>query len=256
VKPFLMNSNDQFRAGPPPTLDSAQYTAAFNEVKEIGAQNSMTRTADQTDSALFWDTSNGLTWIRIGIDVIADDHLSTLNNARVLAKLSTAVADSFISVWDTKYNYSFWRPVTAIREGDADGNAATEGDPNWSPLFATPNHPSYSAAHAIQSGAAAAVLLGLVDDQAFCNMIGPDSRCFTDIGAAAQDAANSRLWGGIHWRFDIETGLATGYDIGRFALAQDAFNGVPEPSSWALMIAGFGLAGAAVRRRASRVAYA
>ncbi|HEU4969415.1 MAG TPA: PEPxxWA-CTERM sorting domain-containing protein [Sphingomonas sp.] len=255
VKPFLMTSNDQFRAGPPPALTSAQYTAAFNEVKAIGASNSLTRTQDQTDSALFWDISNGMTWIRIGVDVIADDHLTTLNNARVLAKLSTAIADSFISVWDTKYEYSFWRPITAIREAATDGNDDTEADASWSPLFGTPNHPSYSSAHSIQSGAAAAVLLGLVSDQAFCNTIGTDMRCFTGLAQAAQDAADSRLWGGIHWRFDNEAGLAAGGDIGRFALAQDAFNGVPEPASWALMIAGFGLAGAAMRRRALRVAF-
>jgi hypothetical protein len=256
VKPFLMASNDQFRAGPPPALTSAQYTAAFNEVKAIGAHDSAIRTADQTNSALFWDTSNGLTWIRFGIDVIADDHLTTLNNARVLAKLSTAIADSFVSVWDTKYEYNFWRPITAIREAGTDGNDDTDADASWSPLFGTPNHPSYSSAHSIQSGAAAAVLLDLVADQAFCNTIGPDTRCFSGIAQAAQDAADSRLWGGIHWRFDNEAGLSAGGAIGRWTLAQSAFNGVPEPASWALMIAGFGLAGAALRRRSLRVAHA
>ncbi|WP_198159788.1 PEPxxWA-CTERM sorting domain-containing protein [Sphingomonas horti] len=173
-----------------------------------------------------------------------------------MAKLSTAIADSFISVWDTKYEYNFWRPITAIREGDTDGNADTEADAGWTPLFGTPNHPSYASAHSIQSGAAAAVLLDLVADQAFCNTIGPDMRCFSGIAQAAQDAADSRLWGGIHWRFDNEAGLAAGDAIGRWTLAQSAFNGVPEPASWALMIAGFGLAGTALRRRPVRVAYA
>lgn len=256
VKPFLMTSNDQFRAAPPPALTSAEYTAAFNEVKAIGAHDSAIRTADQTDSALFWDTSNGLTWIRIGVDVIADDHLSTLNNARVLAKLSTAIADSFISVWDTKYEFNFWRPITAIREAGTDGNDDTEADANWSPLFGTPNHPSYASAHSIQSGAAAAVLLDLVADQSFCNTIGPDTRCFAGLAQAAQDAADSRLWGGIHWRFDNEAGLLAGGEIGRFALALDAFNPVPEPASWAMLIMGFGIAGAAMRRRTLRVTYA
>lgn len=256
VTPFLMNSGDQFRAAPPPSLTSAEYTAAYNEVKTIGAINSATRTADQTASALFWDTSNGLTWIRIGVDIIADDGLSTFENARVMAKLSTAIADSFISVWDTKYAYNFWRPVTAIREGDTDGNADTVADADWSPLFGTPAHPSYSSAHSIQSAAAAAVLLDLVADQAFCNTIGPDTRCFGGVGEAAQDAANSRLWGGIHWRFDNEAGLAAGDAIGRWTLAQSAFNAVPEPATWALLIAGFGLVGAAARRRQVKVAFA
>lgn len=256
VTPFLLNSGSQFRPGPPPGLNSPEYLAAYNEVKEVGALNSATRSVDQTNSALFWDASTGTTWIRIGIDIIADDGLSTLENARVMAKLSTAVADSFISVWDAKYTYNFWRPVTAIREGDNDGVPGTVGDPAWSPLFGTPAHPSYAAAHATQSGAAAAVLLSLVADQPFCNTIAGDTRCFSGIGQAAQDAGFSRLWGGIHWRFDVETGLVLGDRVGQWALSRAAFNPVPEPASWALMIAGFACAGVALRRRKVRVAYA
>jgi len=250
-----MDSGSQFRPAPPPSLDSAQYLAAYNEVKEIGSATSATRTADQTNSALFWDASNGTTWIRIGVDVIADDGLSTFDNARVMAKLSTAVADSLIAGFDAKYTYNFWRPVTAIREGDNDGIAETIGDPGWSPLFNTPAHPSYLSTHSLQSGAASVVLLSLVQDQAFCDTIGPDTRCFAGIGEAAQDAANSRLWGGIHFRFDNEIGLATGQAIGQWALNQAAFNAVPEPASWALMIIGFGLTGGALRRRSVRVAF-
>ena len=255
VTPFLMTSSSQFRPAAPPALDSAEYLAAYNEVKDIGSANSLTRTADQTNSALFWDTANGTTWIRIGVDVIADDGLSTFGNAQVMAKLSTAVADSLIAGFDAKYTYNFWRPVTAIREGDMDGIAGTIGDPNWSPLFGTPSHPSYLSTHSLQSGAASAVLLGLVQDQAFCDTIGLDTRCFSGIGQAAQDAANSRLWGGIHFRFDNEIGLATGQSIGKWALGQSAFNAVPEPASWALMITGFGLTGGVLRRRAVRVAF-
>jgi len=255
VTPFLMDSGSQFRPAAPPSLDSAQYLAAYNEVKEIGSATSATRTADQTNSALFWDTANGTTWIRIGVDVIADDGLSTFDNARIMAKLSTAVADSLIAGFDAKYTYNFWRPVTAIREGDNDGIADTIGDADWSPLFNTPAHPGYPSTHSLQSGAASTVLLSLVQDQAFCDTIGPDTRCFAGIGEAAQDAANSRLWGGIHFRFDNEIGLATGQAIGQWALSQAAFNAVPEPASWALMIMGFGLTGGALRRRSVRVAF-
>lgn len=256
VTPFLMSGGAQFRPAPPPALDSADYAAAYNEVKEIGASSSATRSLNQTASALFWDISNGTTWHRIALDVIEDDSLSTLENARVMAKLSAAVADSLIAGFDSKYEYKLWRPVTAIREGDNDGNAATAGDAAWSSLFAAPAHPSYLSTHSLQSGAAAAVLLDLVADQSFCNTIGTDTRCFDGIGQAAQDAANSRLWGGIHFRFDNEIGLSTGRAIGDWALGQGAFDAVPEPGNWALMIAGFGFIGAATRVRARRAAFA
>jgi len=255
VTPFLMTSGSQFRPAAPPSLDSAEYLAAYNEVKEIGSATSATRTADQTNSALFWDQSNGTTWIRIGVDVIADDGLSTFRNAQVMAKLSTAVADSLIAGFDAKYTYNFWRPVTAIREGDNDGIVDTIGDASWSPLFGTPAHPGYPSTHSLQSGAASTVLLSLVQDQAFCDTIALDTRCFTGIGEAAQDAANSRLWGGIHFRFDNEIGLATGQTIGQWALNQAAFNAVPEPASWALMITGFGLTGGVLRRRSVRMTF-
>ncbi len=256
VTPFLLSSGSQFRPDAPPTLDSAAYLAAYNEVKEIGSLTSATRTADQTASALFWDVSNGTTWNRIGLDLIADDGLSTLENARVMAKLSAAVADSLIAGFDAKYTYNLWRPVTAIREGNNDGVDETSGDAGWNPLFATPAHPSFLSTHSTQSGAASAVLLSLVQDQAFCNTIAGDTRCFTGIADAAADAANSRLGGGIHFRFDNEMGLATGQAVAGWALAQAAFNAVPEPASWALMIAGFGMVGAGMRRRRVAVAFA
>lgn len=257
VTPFLLASSSQFRPGPPPALDSAAYTAAYNEVKAIGALGAATRTLDQTNSALFWDISNGTTWNRIGLDMLADDGLSTLENARVMAKLSTGIADSLIAGFDAKYTYNLWRPVTAIREGDADTNPDTVGDAAWNPLFATPAHPSYVSTHSMQSGAAAAILLALLPDRSFCNTIGTDTRCFAGIGQAAEDAANSRLWGGIHFRFDNEAGLATGRQVGEWTLSQQAFAAVPEPASWMSMIAGFALIGGTfrqVRRRASNVA--
>lgn len=256
VTPFLLNSGSQFRPDAPPSLDSAEYLAAYNEVKDIGSFASVSRTADQTASALFWDVSNGTTWNRIGLDVIADDGLSTLENARVMAKLSTAIADSLIAGFDAKYAYNFWRPVTAIREGDNDGVAGTTGDVGWNPLFATPAHPSFVSTHSTQSGAASSVLLSLVQDQAFCNTIAGETRCFDSIGQAGLDAMNSRLWGGIHFRFDNEIGFATGQAVAGWALSQDAFTAVPEPASWAMIIAGFGFVGAAARVRARKAASA
>jgi len=255
VTPFLMTSGSQFRPGPPPSLDSAEYLAAYNEVKDIGAFDSTTRTADQTASAQFWNLANGATWIRIGNDMIADDNQSTFANAQVMARLSVAVADALIAGFDTKYTYNFWRPVTAIQEGDNDGIAGTIGDADWNPLLVTPAHPSYLSTHSIVSGAATTVLLGLGQDQSFCATISGDTRCFDGLVQAGQDAANSRLWGGIHYRFDNETGLATGQEIGRWTLAQNPFAAVPEPATWATMILGFGFIGGALRGRPARVRF-
>lgn len=253
VDPFVMSSGDQFRPGPPPPLESAEYAAAYDEVKRVGAANAEMlgdRTTDQTASALFWDAANGAPWLRIGLLVAEDEALDTLGFARSFALLSTSLADALIAGFDAKYEYALWRPVTAIRLGDADMNDLTVGDPTWESLFPAPAHPSYLSTHSALSGAGAEVLIALFgDDQAFSFEIGGESRSFTGLAQAAQDGADSRLWGGIHFRFDNVAGLATGYSIGRWALDGRAFNAVPEPASWALMIAGFGVVGGAMRRR-------
>lgn len=249
VTPFVMSSGDQFRAPPPPALTSADYAAAYNEVKEIGSATSATRTDDQTASALFWDAANGSPWMRIGLAVAEDEGLSTMGNAQTFSLLSTGLADALIAGFDSKYEYRLWRPVTAIRQGALDGNAATEGDAAWTSLFAAPLHPSYVSTHSVLSGVGATILSSIFgDDEGFTITIAGDTRSFTGLQQAAQDGADSRLWGGIHFRFDNEAGLAMGRQIGANALASGAFGAVPEPASWALMISGFALVGAVMRR--------
>jgi len=248
VTPFVMTSGDQFRAGPPPALTSAEYAAAVNEVREIGSAISATRTADQTAAALFWDAANGAPWMRIGLAVAEDEGLSTLDNARTFSLLSTGLADALIAGFDSKYVYRLWRPQTAIREGDIDGNAATAGDPSWTSLFGAPLHPSYVSTHSALSGVGATILSSIFgDDEGFTISIAGDTRSFTGLQQAAQDGADSRLWGGIHFRFDNEAGLQMGQQIGRNALASGVFGAVPEPASWAMMIGGFMVIGAAMR---------
>ena len=255
VEPFLMTAGDQFRPGAPPALGSAEYAAAYNEVKDIGALSSASRTADQTASALFWDASNGGTWLRVGLLVAEDEAMDTIGFARTFALLTTGLADAMIGGFDAKYHYALWRPITAIRLGDLDGNDLTQVDPGWQSLFNSPAHPSYLSTHSALSGAGSSVLMGLLGDtQGFGFSIGPDTRSFTGLAQAAQDGADSRLWGGIHFRFDNEAGLATGRGIGQWALAGRAFNAVPEPGSWAMLIAGFGLVGALQRRQLVRAA--
>ncbi len=252
VDPFLMQSGDQFRPGPPPALDSAAYAAAYDEVKRVGAAGAQAlgdRTADQTASALFWDAANGAPWLRIGLLVAEDEGLDTIGFARSFALLTTSLADALIAGFDTKYHYALWRPVTAIRLGDADTNDLTVGDASWESLFPAPAHPSYLSTHSALSGAGATILTAIFgDDEGFTFTIADATRSFTGLEQAALDGADSRLWGGIHFRFDNEAGLATGRGIGQWALAGRAFNAVPEPVSWAMLIAGFGVVGAALRR--------
>ncbi|HEX7947909.1 MAG TPA: PEPxxWA-CTERM sorting domain-containing protein, partial [Phenylobacterium sp.] len=256
VDPWLLNSGDQFRPGPPPAIGSVAYAAAYNEVMAVGSATSATRTADQTASAQFWAAASGTgPWIQAGLDVAQTAGLSTLENARLFATLSTAIADVAIATWDSKYAYDYWRPVTGIRNGDLDGNDATVADPSWNPLIVTPAFPSYFSAHAAVAGAASTILGSFLGDgHSFCLMASGATRCFSGYEQAATDAANSRLWGGIHWSFDNATGLATGRAVANYALASKAFDAVPEPSAWGVMIMGFGLVGRLLRRRREAIA--
>lgn len=252
VKPFLLTSADQFEAAPPPAIGSLDYAAAYNLVKLVGAANSEQlgfRTHDQTQAALFWAAAGGASWVQIGVGLAANKGLSTLQNAQLFALLTSGLTDAFITVFDAKYENSFWRPVTAIHAGDIDGNPLTVGDPNWTSLLPAPNHPDYYSAHAVADGTAAAILLGLVGDQSFCATFGGIQRCFAGINAASVEGANSRIWGGIHFPFDATSGLDTGTSIGQFALNDSVFRAVPEPATWMTMVLGFALLGWTIRRR-------
>lgn len=259
VDPWFMSSPSQFRSGPPPAIDSVAYANALIEVRDIGVAASVIRTQDQSDAANFWVTASGTgPWIRAGIDQAQAKGLSTLESAALFARLSTSVADAVIGIWDAKYHYDYWRPVTGIRNADLDGNPLTDAVAGWTPFIGTPAHPSYISGHSGVGGAASIILTSAFGDVGkFCMTYGFE-RCWNGFEAAALDGANSRLWGGIHWRFDNEAGLALGQAVGRFTLRQSAFGAVPEPSSWALMIAGFGLIGAMTRwsRRGRRVQWA
>jgi membrane-associated phospholipid phosphatase len=234
VTPFAMTSGSQFRPPPPPALTSTAYATAFNEVKSLGRIDSTTRTADQTQIALFWKDAAGTAyafghWNEIAEGVSVDQGLGIVDDARLFALLNIATADALIACWDAKYTYNFWRPITAIQfAGDSAINPATTSDPTWTPLIVTPNFPSYMSAHSTVSGAAAAVLTALFGpDYSFT--AGSDglpgvTRSFTSFTAAAEEAGQSRIYGGIHYQFDNQAGLATGG-----ALAQFVFQGFLGP---------------------------
>jgi Ca2+-binding RTX toxin-like protein len=226
VTPWAMHEGDQFRPEAPPALTSQEYADAFNEVKAYGARNSEVRTEEQTTIAKFWASGAGtLTppgqWQEIA-QMIADERgLSTIETAKMFASLSVAVADAGIAAWDAKYAYDNWRPITGIPQADADGNPLTEADPNWVPLLTTPPFPDYISGHSTFSAAAAHALASyLGTDEVTFKAISdayPDAgRVFGSLFAAAEEAGQSRIYGGIHWQFSNQAGLETGAALGDF----------------------------------------
>lgn len=228
VTPFAMTHPAQFRPPGPPPLNSETYTSSFNEVKAYGAATNSARTPDQSQIALFWadgaatETPPGH-WNSIAQDVGAALGNTVEENARLFALLNIAMADAAIAAWDAKYIFHNWRPVTAIRNADQDGNPATTPDTAWSSFIATPPFPDYVSGHSTFSGAASTVLALFfgTDDVSFTT--GSDFlpgvlRSFTSFSAASEEAMNSRMYGGIHFRFANEDGLASGQDIGAWTV--------------------------------------
>jgi hypothetical protein len=149
VKPFSLKSGNQLRPPAPYSLKSAQWARDFNEVKTMGAKAGSGRNAEQTDIARFWELTGPATYNPVVRQLSAAKGLDILDNARLFALFSMATADASIAIFDAKYTYNFWRPVTAIRNADMDGNNSTERDPNWEPMITTPMHPEYPCAHCI-----------------------------------------------------------------------------------------------------------
>lgn len=229
VTPFAMTSPDQFRPVDPPSLTSAEYTAAFHEIKELGAVGSTTRSVDQTATARFWasgaGTPSAIGHLNLMAQIAAQQQGNTLEqNARLFAALNIAMADATISGWDMKYEVNYWRPQAGIREAADDSNDATIADPAWTPLLSTPAHPSYVSTLSSNSNAAATVLAGFFGSDNFAFTLPAQSaslpaRSFASFSQAAREAADSRIYAGIHWRFDNEVGLQTGTTIGEYVMA-------------------------------------
>lgn len=226
VRPFGLRSATQFAVDGPPALTSAEYAAAFNEVKEFGSLTSTLRTADQTNIAKFWANGAGTSTPPGHLNVLAQtvslsQNRSLAENARLFAMLNVALADAAIACWDTKFEYDYWRPITAIRAADTDGNAATAADPDWQPLLTTPPFSGYTSGHSTFSGAAAEVLEAFFgrDNISFTldseDPSVPD-RSYSSFSQAAEESAVSRLYGGIHFNFDNNDGLEAGRSIGKY----------------------------------------
>jgi len=223
VTPFVLDRANQFRPAPPPPLTSGAYAAAINEVQSLGSATSTTRTTEQTEIGKFWNPPIQNFWNQIAETVAVAHHSDLPTTARLFAALNLSFADSAIAFYDAKYTYRLWRPVTAIRLADTDGNPNTVADPNWLPLSGnTAADPSYPGAHSTISAAGADVLSSFFgDDQSF-SVTSPAlpgvTRSFTSFDAAAQEAGLSRIFSGQHTRLDHVAGLALGHDVAGFVL--------------------------------------
>lgn len=226
---FSLRRGYVFRSDGPPKVTDKAYTIAFDEVKQIGAKESPTRTKDQTEIALFWADGAGTVtppghWNRIAQDAARRKRLSLGESTRLFALLNVAMADVGIACWDCKYHFRFWRPVEGIREAYRDGNPDTKADGSWEPLLVTPPFPSYTSGHSSFSGAAATILAAVIgkDDVRFestSDGLPGVTRRFSGFWAAAEEAGMSRIYGGIHWQFDNTDGLAGGKKVAEHVLA-------------------------------------
>jgi PAP2 superfamily len=225
-KPWVMTSPAQFRPGPPPKLTSALWARDYDEVKTLGGKNSTRRTAEQTEIARFWEATLPPIYHGVVRSVANVPGREVTQNARLFAAVTQATDDALIAVFDAKYHYNFWRPITAIRNGDIDGNEVTERDPSWTPFIDTPMHPEYPCAHCIISGAVSTVLQVEIGTGPMPTLTTNSSsaqgaaRSWTKIDDFMQEVANARIYDGVHYRNSTEVGAAMGKQIGALVAAK------------------------------------
>jgi hypothetical protein len=225
LKPFGMQSPEQFRVAPPPALDSAEYAESFNEVKSLGQKGSTARSAEQTGYAKFWYEFSDIGWNRVARTVATDQKLGLQATARLFALINIAMSDAYVAGWDSKFHYDFWRPTTAIQAADSDGNPATAPDPTWQAEEVTPPVQDYPSTHSALGNAAAEVLAHVFGDAttfAFTSTSaapGSGPRRFTSFAQAADENADSRVQAGLHFRFACRAGQGLGKQVGSWVVA-------------------------------------
>ena len=234
LTPFVLQSSSQFRATPPYPINSPEYTADYNEVKAKGGRENHTRTADETSMGVFWVERSTIGWNRLAYNLVKASKIDALRTARLFALLHTAMVDGAITNFESKYHYFYWRPETAIRLGDQDGNDATIGDPNWLPSntetpnpnnslmnIHTPPIPDYPSQHSNFGGAAGRVLqLFFGRDDIPLTLTSPTlpgvTRQYSTISAAIRDNSLSRIYVGYHFRKAVEAGEKQGIEVGEY----------------------------------------
>jgi hypothetical protein len=222
-KPWLMTGSAQFRPAAPPALTSAEWLRDYNEVKAIGSKASTSRTAEQTAIALFWEYSLPSIYYGVVLSVANQPGRDVTRNALLLAMTAQAMDDAMIAVFDAKYHYNFWRPVTAIRNGDIDGHDGTERDGSWTSLIEAPMHPDFPSGHGILASAVATVLKADIGSGQVPTLStsSPTAKGATRQWASLDDfvreVGDSRIFAGIHYRTAINVGVDMGRRVGELA---------------------------------------
>jgi hypothetical protein len=219
VTPWVLRSGSQFRPDAPLALNSEQYARDYNEIKEIGSLNSTTRTAEQSQIALFWRASPAAIWSPVIRQVVTARSLDLSSTARAYALVYLAMTDAGFACWDAKYVYNFWRPQAAIRRGDEDGNDATAQDATWAPFLATPPHPEYPSGHSTLSSATAEILEMLFGDNPGVPLVVTISgitREWDTFSEGVDEVIDARVYSGIHFRTSDEVGARQGRQVAQF----------------------------------------
>jgi hypothetical protein len=225
AKPWVLKSADQFRPGPPPALSSAEWARDYNEVKSLGGTKSTARTAEQSKAVMFWGNVNfGGAWQAAARELAVKKELPLAECARLFALLNMSLANAYIVNWEAKYHYNFWRPVTAIRNGDRDGNDATERDAGWTSFNPTPMHPEYPSQATINATIVSAVLESVFGPVKAIPFTATDvrdpkqTRQFSSLADMAEEQKNVRVWGGVHYTFAIRTSEDVGRKVAAYMI--------------------------------------
>lgn len=217
MHPFTFSNPSQFRAEPPPGFGSAQWAEDYQEVQRVGSSTSASRSPEETETGRFYGEHAGVQYGRIFRAFAAERGLTLEDSARLFAQLYVTSADAIIACFDSKYYYSFWRPITAIRAGDSDGNDATIADPFWTPLLPTPNHPEYPSAHGCFTASIATALADFFDTKkvtiTLTSTVTNTSRTFESTDDMIREIIDARVWAGIHYRTSVVHGAVIGRQV-------------------------------------------
>jgi hypothetical protein len=217
VQPFGYEDPARFRPHAPPALDGRTYATDYDEIKDLGRATETSRSAEQSATALFWSPSATALWTA-NVRSVASS-MDLLTAARFEAIGNAAVTNALIAAWDAKYEYMFWRPITAIRAGDIDGNVETEPDPAWTPFIVTPSHPEYPAAHTTVGASVLGFYTAWFGTDQFPLAFtgnGGAVRYYTNVNEIHAEEGNARVWGGMHWRNSAEMGTRVGSKVGKY----------------------------------------